>query len=235
MISVCITTFNGEKHIKDQLDSILCQLSDDDEVIVSDDGSTDGTLSILRDYNDDRLRIIKNTRKQGVIGNVENALEQVKGDYIFLSDQDDIWLPHKVEITLNALVHSHLVISDCYVTDENLNILHDSFFRVNKSHTNKWLALLRNPYLGCCMSFRRSVLNIALPFPDNIPMHDIWIGNIAAFNFNLSFLSDKLIYYRRHNNNASTTSEPSNLSILEKMKNRYNTVSYLIKRLFLNK
>ena len=99
MISICLITYNGEKYINEQLDSILCQLSADDEVVVSDDGSTDRTLSIIRDYNDNRLRIISNSGKHGVVYNVENALREVKGDYIFLADQDDVWLPGKVETT----------------------------------------------------------------------------------------------------------------------------------------
>ena len=230
MITVCLTTYNGEKFIEDQLDSIICQLSDKDEIIVSDDASTDKTVSIIENYNDNRIKIIKTPDRKGVIGNVESALEQAKGDYIFLADQDDIWLPNKVEVCINALSKYDLVISDCLVTDENRNIIHESFYEVNKSQSNKWMALLKNSYLGCCMAFRRDILDKALPFPENIPMHDIWIGNIAAFFYSVKFIPDKLIYFRRHQANHSTASAPSKTTFIEKIKYRIIIISGLLKR-----
>ena len=133
MVSVCVTTYNGEKHIEEQLRSILSQLGDTDEVIVSDDGSDDHTLSIIHRIADSRVSIYHNTGKKGVIHNVENALGKAKGDYIFLSDQDDVWLPTKVACSLKGLQEAPLVVSDCYVTDENLQIVHDSFFAVNRN------------------------------------------------------------------------------------------------------
>ena len=230
MITVCLTTYNGEKFIRDQIDSIICQLSDEDEIIVSDDESTDKTVSIIENYNDKRIKIIKNKKSKGVIGNVESSLEQAKGDYIFLADQDDIWLPNKVEICINALSKYDLVISDCLVTDENRSIIHESFYEVNKSQSNKWMALLKNPYLGCCMAFRRDILDKALPFPENIPMHDIWIGNIAAFFYSVKFIPDKLIYFRRHQGNHSTASAPSKTTFIEKIKYRIIIISGLLKK-----
>ena len=116
MISVCMATYNGEKYIREQIDSILAQLGDKDELIVSDDGSADATLSIVRSFSDPRIKIISNTGKHGTNGNFENALKHAQGDYIFLSDQDDVWLPGKVNICLQALQTAHLVVHDCYVT-----------------------------------------------------------------------------------------------------------------------
>lgn len=95
MISVCMATYNGEEYIKEQLESILCQLGEMDEIIISDDGSTDNTLNIIESYNDSRIKIHINTGKHGFVYNFENALQKAKGEYIFLSDQDDIWLPEK--------------------------------------------------------------------------------------------------------------------------------------------
>ena len=231
MISVCLSTYNGEKYILEQIMSILNQLSENDEIIVSDNGSTDLTIELIKSINDKRIFIYKYTENKSLIKNIENALINSKGDLVFLADQDDVWLENKVEIMKNALEQNHLVISDCYVTDENLSIMHDSFFLINKSNKNKYYGLFRNSYLGCCMAFRRSVLNIALPFPKNIPMHDIWLGTIAAFKFNICFIDEKLIYYRRHKKNASTSSEPSKSNILEKFKYRYNTIVNLVIRI----
>ena len=228
MISVCIATYNGEKYILEQLDSILLQLSEKDEVVVSDDNSTDNTLALIKEY-DSRIKVITNTRK-GVVSNFENALLAAKGDVIFLADQDDVWLPDKVEICLQALKNYDLIVSDCYITDEKLNIISDSFYETNRSKTNKYKAFLRNPYLGCAMAFNRTVLDLALPFPKSIPMHDIWLGNVAAFRKSVQFLPDKLIYYRRHGNNASTASEKSQTTFLEKLNFRTSVFVSLLKR-----
>ena len=228
MISVCIPTYNGEKFLKPQVDSVLSQLSQDDEIIVSDDGSSDNTIEILESYKDRRIKIFKNSRK-GVISNIENALQNSIGEYIFLCDQDDVWVENKVSIIMKAIVESDLVISDCYVTDQNLNIIYESFYKQNNSKNNKWLALLKNPYLGCCMAFKRKVLDAALPFPAKIPMHDIWIGNVAAFRFQVKFIPDKLIYYRRHGNNASTASAPTKASLVKQINYRLPIVTALIR------
>lgn len=228
MISVCIPTYNGEKFLKPQVDSVLSQLSQDDEIIVSDDGSSDNTIEILESYKDRRIKIFKNSRK-GVISNIENALQNSIGEYIFLCDQDDVWVENKVSIIMKAIVESDLVISDCYVTDQNLNIIYESFYKQNNSKNNKWLALLKNPYLGCCMAFKRKVLDAALPFPAKIPMHDIWIGNVAAFKFQVMFIPDKLIYYRRHGNNASTASAPTKASLVKQINYRLPIVTALIR------
>lgn len=231
MISVCLTTFNGEKYILQQVQSIICQLNNTDELIVSDDGSTDRTLEIIRNLNDKRIKIFSNTNK-GIISNVENALNRVSGDYIFLSDQDDVWLPDKVEKCLKALKDVDLVTTDCYVTDKDLNLISNSFFQHNNSSQNKWKALLRNPYLGCCMAFNRNVLKDALPFPTNIPMHDIWLGNVAAFRYKVKFIDEKLIYYRRHGFNLSTASEPTKANLWLQIKYRTPIIQGLINLFF---
>ena len=235
MISVCLTTFNGKKYIVKQLGSILSQLENEDEVIISDDGSSDCTLELIQSIADRRIKIFKNNQKRGIQSNVENALNQAKGDVIFLSDQDDFWLPDKVHVVVTALQNNDLIVSDCFITDKDLNIVHESFFQQNNSQSNKWKALIRNPYLGCCMAFNRKVLEKSLPFPASIPMHDIWIGNIAAFNFKVSFIPEKLIYYRRHGNNVSSASEPSKYGFLQQSNFRLKIIHELIKLSFKNK
>ena len=235
MISVCLITYNGEKYILEQLRSILSQLDSDDEVIISDDNSSDCTLELIQNIKDSRVKIFKNNNKSGIQSNVENALNLAIGDIVFLSDQDDFWLPNKVSVVVNALQNNDLIVSDCYITDKDLNIVHESFFQQNNSQSNKWKALIRNPYLGCCMTFNRKVLEKSLPFPSGIPMHDIWIGNIAAFNFKVSFISEKLIYYRRHGNNTSSASEPSKYRISQQIGFRLKIIIELIKSSLKNK
>ena len=117
MISVCVATYNGEKFIREQIESILCQLSSDDEIIVSDDGSTDGTIVIINCIGDKRIRIIEGPRKHSPTFNFENALKEAKGDYIFLADQDDVWKTNKVEVCMKWLQKYDCVVSDAEVTE----------------------------------------------------------------------------------------------------------------------
>jgi glycosyltransferase involved in cell wall biosynthesis len=229
MISVCIATYNGEEYIKEQLSSIISQLHDEDEIIISDDGSTDHTLSLIHSFNDTRIKIINGPKTNSPIDNFENALKASSGNYIFLSDQDDIWIKNKVEINLRYLQDYDCVISDCCVVDKNMDIISDSFYKMN--NTKKGLLynlVIKNGYLGCCMSFNRRVLNKCLPFPKNIPMHDIWIGNVSAFYYKTIFISDRLINFRRHGNNASPTAEKSTYSFLRKIQFRYNIVKNIL-------
>ena len=130
-----MATHNGEKFIKEQLDSILCQLSPEDEVVISDDGSTDSTLEIIEGYNDSRIKIYRMTHtRKGmkshyyVTMNFENALRQAKGDYIFLCDQDDVWYPHKVERCFEVLKEYDMVLT--YKIYEQIEISILSGFKV---------------------------------------------------------------------------------------------------------
>lgn len=232
MISVCIPTYNGEKFIKEQLDSILPQLLDEDEVIISDDSSTDNTINIIKSYNDKRILIFENNNFKSPIYNLENALLKAKGDYIFLSDQDDIWLSNKVEIVMNNLRDYSCVISDAYVVNEKKEIICNSFFMINKTKYGKIYNVLKNGYLGCCMAFTKEIKDLSIPFPKKLPMHDIWIGNVAAFHKSVQFINEKLIYYRRHGLNLSSTSEKSNINIFKKLIYRLSILLNLTQRVF---
>ncbi len=217
-ISVCIASYNGESYIKAQLESILIQLSQHDEIIISDDGSTDSTLNVIKSIKDDRIRIVHNTQHHGILQNVENSLRFATRDVIFLSDQDDIWLNEKVNKMAEQLVTYDLVISDCKVTDTHLTIKNDSFFKLRKSGSGLVKNIVKNNYVGCCMAFNRNVLKAALPFPANIPMHDSWIGLVAELVGKVKFLDEPLILYRRHASNASATAEVSKSPLLTKIR-----------------
>src|SRR5687768_2114930 len=118
-ISVCIATYNGEKYNTEQLESILRQLPSDAEVIISDDSSTDNTLQIIDSFNDSRIHVWPNQKFRSPIFNFENALKHSHGDYIFLSDQDDIWMPDRIKKMLPLLNEFDLVVSDCKVVNDN--------------------------------------------------------------------------------------------------------------------
>lgn len=231
MISVCLATYNGEKYLREQVDSILIQLGDNDELIASDDGSTDSTIEILKSYNDKRIKILHNLGKHGVNSNFENALKNAKGNYIFLSDQDDIWLPNKVNKCIEELMKSDCVIHDAIVVDDKLNITSQSFFTDRKSGAGFWKNLYKNTYLGCCMAFRKEVLQYALPYPSNLPIfQEGWIAMLADLNGTVSFIDFKGILFRRHSANTSFTAKKSSLSLIHRISYRINLLWLIIKR-----
>ena len=225
MISVCIATYNGERFIREQIDSILRQLSSDDEIIVSDDGSTDDTISIINSIDDKRIRVIEGPRKQSPTSNFECALKASKGDYIFMSDQDDVWKPNKVKICMEWLQRYDCVVSDAEVTDSSLNPLYPSLYAIMQVRQGRiYNTIWKNGYTGCCMAFRRNVLEASLPFPKDIPMHDIWIGNVAAYKYNVMFIPDTLIYFRRHEDTTSCNGKGSKYSIWQQREFRWSVI-----------
>lgn len=207
-VSVAMITYNGEKYLREQLDSILTQLLEQDEVVVSDDGSTDGTRTILNEYQkkDNRIKVVEGPRA-GIKKNVEHALKQCTGEVIFLSDQDDIWKANKVKRVLEVMEQekSMLVIHDAEVFKEHpKQITVESFFAFRDAKAGVIKNIWKNSYIGCCMAFQRELLDKVIPIPDNIEMHDQWIGILNDFYFGKSvFLKEPLLYYRRHGENSS--------------------------------
>lgn len=207
-ISVAMAVYNGEKYIKEQLDSILAQLGPKDEIIISDDGSTDRTLEIVEAYcaQDTRMRLVAGPGK-GIKQNIACAMGHAKGAYIFLSDQDDVWMPGKVARILEIFRRQkcHVIVHDCIVTGEDLkDVIYPSFFAYRGHGAGVIGNLWRNKYIGCCMALHRDLLPYILPIPDDIQMHDQWIGVINDLHRGGTvFLEEPLLYYRRHSGNVS--------------------------------
>lgn len=231
-ISVCIATFNGERYIKDQLDSILPQLSKNDEVIISDDSSTDRTVEIIKSYKNNRIKIFENQKFKSIIFNFENCLSNASGDIIVLADQDDVWKSNKIEIIKRYMNNYDLIVSDADIIDENGNVLHNSFYKLNGSKAGFLKNIIRNSYIGCAIAFNKKILKKSLPFPKDLPMHDWWIGLIGEMYGRTCFIEDKLISYRRHDSNASATGDKSPFSFVQKVLFRLVIIKNLIKRYF---
>ncbi|MBO7636811.1 MAG: glycosyltransferase family 2 protein [Paludibacteraceae bacterium] len=229
-VSVCMATYNGEKYIRRQMETILRQLGDEDEVVISDDSSTDGTLSIIESFQDERIKVLKGNRFHSPIYNLENALKHAKGEFVFLADQDDIWLDDKVCDMLLLLRDYDLVVSDCKVVDADERVLQPSFFKLLNSGSGFVKNLMKNTYIGCCMAFKRDVLSYVLPFPSNIPMHDVWIAlNVEYRRKKILFFDKPLILYRRHGDNASSCSEPSRRPLKDKFLDRWHLMTSIFK------
>jgi glycosyltransferase involved in cell wall biosynthesis len=211
------------------------QLSALDEIIISDDSSTDTTIEIIKSLQDARIKLFENNNFKSPIFNLENALKHASGDFIFLADQDDIWEPEKVKVTLEKLIKSDLVVSDCSLIDASENLVNASFYELNKTKSGYLNNLIKNGFLGCCMAFNSKIKESVLPFPKKIAMHDIWIGLTASLVGKVDFIEDKLIRYRRHGDNFSFTSAKSKFSLTYKLTYRFYFLFHTFKRLFLLK
>tara|TARA_R110002033_G_scaffold13450_1_gene40061 strand:+ start:262 stop:969 length:708 start_codon:yes stop_codon:yes gene_type:complete len=230
-----MATYNGEKHLRKQLESILSQLDFNDEIIISDDNSTDGTIAVIKAFNDQRIKVFRNNGK-GVIQNFENAILNSSGNYIFLSDQDDVWQENKVRSCMIDFYNNYdLVVSDCVVFDsDSCDVIISSYFNFVGARKGIVRNVIKNTYIGCCMAFTDKVKDKVLPFPKNLPMHDSWIGLISEIYYNVKFNNEKLIRHRRHSSNASETGAKRGSSpILKKLKWRsflcYNLVIHICK------
>jgi len=218
---------NGAQYVREQIDSILPQLGVTDELVVSDDGSSDNTWPLIEWYRDPRIKLMSNPG-HGLISNFENCLKASRGEFIFLSDQDDVWYPEKLRVMTEALRLCDLAVCDCQVVDKNLIPIYGSFFKFNRSGPGLLRNFIKSSFIGCCMAFNRRVLEKALPFPDKVPFHDQWIGLIAERYFTVKFVPKIMVDHRRHHENYSSTGGPSQHSFKKKLKSRF----HLAKKLF---
>ncbi len=216
MISVCIATYNGEKYLAEQLDSILLQVSEEDELIISYNISTDNTLEIIKTYakNDPRIKVIL-CEERGVIPNFTNAIVHCSGNIICLADQDDIWEDNKIEVIKKTFKNNNiqLILHNCSYIGKNGEFINGDLFSFRHAKTGIMKNLVRNCYQGCCMAFEKDLINIFLPIPKHSSMHDQWIGLCAEKKYNVYLLNDKLIKYRRHDNNTSGEKIPLYLKL----------------------
>jgi len=229
-VSVCMATWNGGKFIDEQIASILNQLGPEDELVISDDRSTDDTVDKIKSMNDPRISIFVNPGKPGPVGNFEHALQHAKGNAIFLADQDDVWHADKINTQLNALQQYDLVLCDATVVDQDGHVLHPSFFKMNHSGKGFLRNWVNNSFMGCCMAFNRRILDYVLPFPDNIAMHDSWIGLNATLIGRCVFLDTPLVLYRRHGKNTMASFKKNHLPVSYQIRYRLEMMYYILMR-----
>lgn len=249
MISVCIATYNGGKYIRPQLDSILSQLGEKDEVIVSDSRSTDDTLDIIRSYHDPRIRIFDfdnsaiGAGEIAVIMKVKAsflfAISKARGEVVFLSDQDDIWYENKVSVCLQALEHAELVAHSYVAVDNDMNVITQRQLDERPAFLE---TLFRNPFQGSCMAFSgkvrdRIVRHFRLLNRARLS-HDHVIGYLCwALDGREGFVvrNIPLIRYRRHADNVSTTTGKSKYSLKFKILYRIEEVALFIRLKYMNR
>ncbi|MDR1773181.1 MAG: glycosyltransferase family 2 protein [Hungatella sp.] len=217
MVSVLLASYNGEKYIREQLDSILGQTFSDLSIVISDDLSTDGTPSIIREYEEQypgRVRSLKNRERSGSAqNNFFRLLTSVSDEYVMLCDQDDVWLPDKAEVTLREMKRLEaewgaevplLVHGDLSVTDKTGNILHNSMAEYQKIavHDNRFSHyLVENNITGNTAMINRAFLRFFAEIPKECVMHDWWLGLLASCFGRISYIDRPLVLYRQHGEN----------------------------------
>lgn len=206
-VSVCMAVHNGRAFIRAQIESILAQLRPGDELVIVDDASDDGSSDVLDSIADPRLRVQHNETNAGVLRAFEKALSLARGAILFLSDQDDLWMEGKVTKTL-AVYRDRpdvtMVVTDAKLIDASGHLLNESFFSLRGAFAAGLVRnFVKNKYLGCTMSFRRSMLPVFLPIPRDVPMHDIWFGLLNEIYGKTHFIDEPLVAYRRHDGNAT--------------------------------
>ncbi|NCR43173.1 MAG: glycosyltransferase family 2 protein [Microcystis aeruginosa Ma_QC_Ch_20071001_S25] len=205
-ISVCMATYNGSRFIEKQIQSILPQLSYNDELVIVDDCSSDQTVNLIQKFTDSRIKLWENTKNLGAIKNFEKSITNAEGDIIFLSDQDDIWMPDKVKEVTSVFTQRQevtLVITNLQVIDEHDNLVPNSKL-VGDFRPGLIQNFVKSKFRGCTLAVRQPMLKYFLPFPEDIPMHDMWIGLVNEIYGQTLYIDKPLLQYRRHSSNVTS-------------------------------
>lgn len=232
-VSVCMATYNGEKYLNDQVLSILKQLGENDELVVTDDNSTDGTVQILKSIKDDRIRIYSNETTLGYTKNFEKAISLSNGKYIILADQDDVWFDDKVSVTLKYLENYDFFECDAKITDKDLNVIVESHNKDLNVRNGFLPNFFRCRFLGCCMAFRADMKDRILPFPKNMVVspHDYWISMVAQMYYRCIVIDEPLMLYRRHEGTTSEGGYGKKLPIMMRLYSRMYLLMNLSSRI----
>lgn len=251
LVSIAMATYNGEKYLQEQLDSIYAQTYKNFEVIVVDDVSTDDTVLILEEYKREYgLIYFLNDTNLGVTKNFEKAISLCKGEYIALVDQDDIWLPHKIDVLYNNIGEYSLIYSNAVIINdrsEQQNKTTEEIYPLcclDSKTENLYNYIVLNSFiLGCSTMFKRELLTDLIPIYVSSRNHDWWLTLCAHNRNGIKYVDEVLYYYRHHDNNYSRQgfktsfaqkvfefySDKRNLDRKEKMIEQYKIIEYLLK------
>jgi len=218
LVSVALATYNGEKYLKEQLDSIYAQTYKNIEVVVTDDGSADGTVEILEQYAQSHgLRYYVNEKNLGFVKNFEKAISLCSGEYIALSDQDDVWESNKLELLLENIGTNLLIHSDCMIIDERSRLLASSWKNKMGYDIGIEKLFFSNIVTGCTVLFDSKLKDMAYPFPPGLSYHDWWLALCAAKANGIAYAPLCLTRYRQHEAQDTGTGKTKKVFVIRRV------------------
>lgn len=233
-VDILLGTYNGESFLSEQINSIINQNHTDWKLIIHDDNSTDNTVSIIHQYVEDYPNKIiflnDNISFGNALENFSYLLEHTKASYIMFCDQDDVWLPNKIEITLVKIKETKkefpdmpvLVHTDLKVVNSDLNILSDSYWSyqgIDPDYDTLNRLLVQNVITGCTVMINKKLADMALPIPKGAIMHDWWLGLVASSVGKIVYIDTATMLYRQHANNDTGATRFNLSAILKQWKN----------------
>ncbi len=225
LVSIAMCTYNGQRFIKEQLDSLLNQTHTNIELVITDDCSTDDTINIINSYKkrDKRIQLYQNEKNLGFVKNFEKAIYLCTGDYIALADQDDIWKENKIELFLNEIKENILIYSDAILIDDKGKELGSELIRPTNNliqgSLNKAF-IFTNCVSGNTLLFKKELVDYILPMPNKISYHDRWIAFVASTLGTISFTQESMTYYRRYPEQITVRVEKSYKGFFDKFKQK---------------
>ena len=219
-VSVCMAAYRGEAYIKEQIDSILSELGPDDELVIVDDASPDNTVEVVETYSgDSRIRLVRNEVNMGYVRTFDRAVSLARGQYLFLSDQDDVWIPGRLQRMLDALQGAAVVASNYAVLGQEETgkriVLRSSDSGHNLRNIFAVLVGYR-PYFGCGMAIRADALALFAPIPSYVfESHDLWLALSANVAGQVVHLDEPTLYRRLHDNNVTPSTRRPLAKILK--------------------
>ncbi|MEA1916539.1 MAG: glycosyltransferase family 2 protein [Campylobacterota bacterium] len=224
LVTVVLATYNGEKYLNEQLESLVKQTYKNLEIIVQDDCSSDNTMEVLESYKSSlNMQLSQNSKNLGYIKNFETLLKKASGEYICICDQDDIWEHNKIEILLENIGNNSLIYSNSELIDENGNSLNKRLSQKLKNSFISSKSPLNFLYDNCVsahsMMFKKDILKYALEFPKVI-YFDNWIACVAASLDGVKYVDKDLVKYRQHESNTLSINKKESANVKSRVLNK---------------
>ena len=239
-VSVCMAAYNGARFIEEQLASILDQLGPYDEVVVVDDASTDDTADVVAAVDDPRVRLVRAPQNRGYVRTFEAALREARGRYVFLSDQDDVWRPGRVDAMRTSLDESLVVATNLSTLgggDALVGPFGQPDWRLHAADSSRPLRNVlgilagNRPYYGCAMAVRREALDLVLPFPSWLnESHDLWIALAGNLSRSMRHLELRSLERRLHGDNQTPNRPRGPLMVLRSRLMLLRAIAELLRR-----
>lgn len=231
-ISICMATYNGFPFLMRQVESILAQMKPEDQLVVSDNGSTDGSLEYLASLGDSRIELHDFPSPKGPVPNFENAMRHATRPIVMLADQDDVWLPNRLELMRKAFGEdpdkSLCLVTEGERMDAEGRVIAKSNLEVLGYRPGLVRNVIQNSYMGCTLAFSQDLLRHILPIPRIVPMHDSWIGILAERYGRIEVVREPSYRYRVHGGNLSHKKN----SLFSKVRHRLGLIVALVIRIF---